>query len=101
LGLAGPTRDTAVTAIIEAEIGRFRTRILDAALRQVARAHGEPYEHSIVEKTNAPNLAYHDREDRARFAGDYEFILQCLRYARVVASLEGAHREVSLRGSPG
>jgi glycosyltransferase involved in cell wall biosynthesis len=80
---------------------RAATRILDAALRQVARAQGEPYEHSIVEKTNAPNLAYHDREDRARFAGDYEFILQCLRYARVVASLEGAHREVSLRGSPG
>jgi glycosyltransferase involved in cell wall biosynthesis len=80
---------------------RAATRILDAALREVARGQGEPYEQSIVEKTNAPNLAYHDPHDRVRFAGDYEFILQCLRYPRSVTSLEGAQRDVSLRGSPG
>jgi glycosyltransferase involved in cell wall biosynthesis len=51
------------------------TRVLDDLIRSVVRASGERYDGSIVEKTNAPNLAYKQPSDRERFAADYAFIL--------------------------
>jgi glycosyltransferase involved in cell wall biosynthesis len=53
------------------------TKILDDSLRNVATAAGGVYSSSIVEKTNAPNLAYKNPSDRARFQVDYDFILSC------------------------
>jgi glycosyltransferase involved in cell wall biosynthesis len=53
------------------------TRILDETLRRVVIENGGRYTTSIVEKTNAPNLAYKDPAQRAEFAADYEFILSC------------------------
>jgi len=54
------------------------TRILDDALRNAVTAAGGEYTRSIVEKTNAPNLAYKRPDERAAFAADYEFIRSCL-----------------------
>lgn len=69
------------------------TRIVDAALRDSARAQGRLYTTAIVETTNAPNLAYRDAADRQRFAADYAFIVSCLRpaYAAAPASGSRAH----------
>ena len=53
------------------------TRILDDALRNVVTSAGAVYSTRIVEKTNAPNLAYKDPTDRARFQADYDFIFSC------------------------
>ena len=58
---------------------RIATRVVDDALRRAAFGQGQPYTTSIVEKTNAPNLAYRDEADRARFAADYAFIHECRR----------------------
>lgn len=55
------------------------TRKLDAALRQAVTAAGGQYTQGIVEKTNAPNLAYKDSTRRADFRADYDFVLSCLR----------------------
>lgn len=55
------------------------TRVLDEALRSAVTASGGRYTRGIVEKTNAPNLAYKDPARRAEFAADYEEILSCRR----------------------
>jgi glycosyltransferase involved in cell wall biosynthesis len=55
------------------------TRILNEALRQAVTQAGGKYTTGIVEKTNAPNLAYKNPQIRAEFAADYEFILSCQR----------------------
>lgn len=55
------------------------TRVLDDALRRAVTGAGGRYTTPIVEKTNAPNLAYKDPSVRAEFAADYEFILGCQR----------------------
>jgi glycosyltransferase involved in cell wall biosynthesis len=55
------------------------TRVLDGALRTAVTKAGGRYTTSIVEKTNAPNLAYKDRARREEFAADYAFILGCRR----------------------
>jgi glycosyltransferase involved in cell wall biosynthesis len=73
------------------------TRVLDGALALVARKGGEAYEQSIVEKTNAPNLAYKNPRDRERFAADYEFIVQCLRRPRATFSVAVSQRSPSTR----
>jgi glycosyltransferase involved in cell wall biosynthesis len=57
------------------------TRVLDDALRAAVTASGGRYTRGIVEKTNAPNLAYKDVARRAEFAADYDFILGCRRRA--------------------
>jgi glycosyltransferase involved in cell wall biosynthesis len=54
------------------------TRILDEELRRAVTAAGGRYTGAIVEKANAPNLAYKRPEDRATFAADYEFVRACL-----------------------
>ena len=53
------------------------TGVLDAALRRAVTESGGRYTTGIVEKTNAPNLAYKNPDVRAEFAADYEFILGC------------------------
>jgi len=55
------------------------TRVLDAALAQAVAAAGGRYTRGIAEKTNAPNLAYKRKGERARFQADYDFIASCLR----------------------
>jgi glycosyltransferase involved in cell wall biosynthesis len=55
------------------------TRVLDDALRTAVAASGGRYTRSIVEKTNAPNLAYKNPAHRGEFAPDYAFILGCRR----------------------
>lgn len=50
------------------------TRVLDEALRRAVTAAGGAYTTGIVEKTNAPNLAYRNPADRESFAADYDFI---------------------------
>jgi glycosyltransferase involved in cell wall biosynthesis len=57
------------------------TRVLDAALRAAVTGSGGTYIDSIAQKTNSPNLSYKDPASRVRFAGDYEFILSCRRFA--------------------
>lgn len=57
------------------------TRILDEALRSAIAANGGKYSRGIVEKTNAPNLAYKDPQRRGDFAADYDYILGCRRSA--------------------
>ena len=54
------------------------TRILDEVLRGAVTAAGGAYTRSIVEKTNAPNLAYRNPADREAFEADYAFIRSCL-----------------------
>jgi glycosyltransferase involved in cell wall biosynthesis len=54
------------------------TRILDEELRRAVTAAGGRYSGGIVEKTNAPNLAYKHPEDRDTFAADYDFVRSCL-----------------------
>lgn len=51
------------------------TRVLDAAIRDGVSRAGGAYGDGIVEKTNSPNLAYKQPEQRARFARDYDAIL--------------------------
>jgi glycosyltransferase involved in cell wall biosynthesis len=53
------------------------TRVLDEALREAVTAAGGCYSTGIVEKTNAPNLAYKDPRRRADFDADYDFIRSC------------------------
>lgn len=53
------------------------TRLLNDALHDAVTTVGGAYTNSIVEKTNAPNLAYKDLSDRVRFQGDYDFIFSC------------------------
>jgi len=53
------------------------TRVLDDTLRHAVTQTGGKYTTGIVEKTNAPNLAYKNPEVRAGFAADYEYILAC------------------------
>jgi glycosyltransferase involved in cell wall biosynthesis len=53
------------------------TQVLDDLIRTVVRGTGGRYDGAIVEKTNAPNLAYKRPADRDRFAADYAFILGC------------------------
>jgi glycosyltransferase involved in cell wall biosynthesis len=55
------------------------TRVVDDALRRIAAECGGRYTRGIVEKVNAPNLAYRRPETRAAFQADYEFITSCLR----------------------
>jgi glycosyltransferase involved in cell wall biosynthesis len=55
------------------------TRTVDAALSSAVREAGGRYTRGIVEKTNAPNLAYRDPAWRNRFQADYDFVLSCLR----------------------
>jgi glycosyltransferase involved in cell wall biosynthesis len=57
------------------------TRVLDDALRAAVTSTGGRYTHGIVEKTNAPNLAYKDPACRAGFEADYAHILGCRREA--------------------
>ena len=57
------------------------TRVVDQALSRAASVTGEAYRTGIVEKTNAPNLAYRISTDRERFREDYEFVLSCRRRA--------------------
>jgi glycosyltransferase involved in cell wall biosynthesis len=57
------------------------TRVLDDALRAAVTASGGRYTRGIVEKTNAPNLAYKEPARRAEFAADYDYILGCRRKA--------------------
>lgn len=55
------------------------TSTIDSALREIAQAAGDTYVTGVVEKTNAPNLAYRNPGDRARFKADYDFVVSCLR----------------------
>jgi glycosyltransferase involved in cell wall biosynthesis len=55
------------------------TQALDDTLRHAVTQAGGKYTTGIVEKTNAPNLAYKNPEVRAGFAADYEYILACQR----------------------
>jgi glycosyltransferase involved in cell wall biosynthesis len=57
------------------------TRVLDAALKKAVTASGGLYVESIIEKTNAPNLAYKNAAQRQRFKNDYDFVTACLRFA--------------------
>jgi glycosyltransferase involved in cell wall biosynthesis len=61
------------------------TRVLDQAIATAARNRGDLYTSGIVEKTNAPNLAYKDPRCRARFQADYDFVLSCRRHGTAVA----------------
>ena len=54
------------------------TRRLNEELRKAVTVAGGAWTCDIVEKANAPNLAYKDPADRERFAADYEFIRSCL-----------------------
>jgi glycosyltransferase involved in cell wall biosynthesis len=54
------------------------TRILDDVLRTAVTAAGGAWTRGIVEKTNAPNLAYRNPGERAAFEADYGFIRSCL-----------------------
>jgi hypothetical protein len=65
------------------------TRLLDETIRRVVVDAGGRYTHSIVEKTNSPNLAYKDPTARARFEADYAYILQCRRVAVSSSALRG------------
>lgn len=58
---------------------RVATRVVNDALAAAATASGEEYRTGIVEKTNAPNLAYLRPVDRERFRDDYDFVLSCRR----------------------
>ncbi len=71
------------------------TRVVDAALRDSALAQGRAYTTGIVEKTNAPNLAYRDPGDRQRFAADYAFVVSCLRPAYTAAPASGSRAHVA------
>jgi glycosyltransferase involved in cell wall biosynthesis len=62
------------------------TRVLDEAIRRVVTGAGGRYTEGLVEKANSPNLAYKDPACRARFQGDYDFILQCRRTHRDAAA---------------
>ena len=53
------------------------TGILNDALHDAATSTSGVYAKSIVEKTNAPNLAYKNSGDRVRFQDDYDFIFSC------------------------
>ncbi len=53
------------------------TTILNDTLKRAVLASGGSYTESVVEKTNAPNLAYKDPACRVSFANDYDFILSC------------------------
>ncbi len=53
------------------------TGLLNDALREAVTTIGGVYTNSIVEKTNAPNLAYKDSSDRVRFQDDYDLIFSC------------------------
>lgn len=55
------------------------TRVLDAALARVVAEQGGQYLVPIVEKINAPNLAYKDPAQRALFEPDYDYIRSCQR----------------------
>ena len=57
------------------------TRVVDDALRAAATRSGQAYTTAIVEKINAPNLAYREPSSRARFQADYDFIFSCRRKA--------------------
>ena len=59
------------------------TAIVNEALKRVTLDRGGAYTIDIVEKMNAPNLAYRDEDARRRFAADYAFILSCRRGPRV------------------
>jgi glycosyltransferase involved in cell wall biosynthesis len=58
---------------------RVATAKLDAMLRRVTSENRGMYTRGIVEKTNAPNLAYKAPGDKALFQADYDFILSCAR----------------------
>jgi glycosyltransferase involved in cell wall biosynthesis len=61
------------------------TRVLSEAIRRTVEGSGGRYTEEIVEKTNSPNLAYKDPAVRARFQGDYDFILSCRRFEHQVS----------------
>ena len=75
--------------VLEHSGSAIATGVLNHALRQHATSMGLRYTGPIVEKTNAPNLAYKDPACRSRFRADYEFILGCRRRAPA-PSVEGA-----------
>jgi glycosyltransferase involved in cell wall biosynthesis len=58
---------------------KIATQVLDDELRRAVTAAGGRYTTGIVEKTNAPNLAYKDPARRADFSADYEYIRGCQR----------------------
>ena len=51
---------------------------LDMCIRKTAVERGERYTTAIVEKINAPNLAYKDELIRAQFEPDYAYVRSCL-----------------------
>jgi glycosyltransferase involved in cell wall biosynthesis len=53
------------------------TRILNELLARTATAAGGQYTQGIVEKTNAPNLAYKRPEERNQFEADYAYVRSC------------------------
>lgn len=55
------------------------TRVLDDTIAHTVRREGGCYTVGIVEKVNAPNLAYREPGVRAHFGVDYEFVLACRR----------------------
>lgn len=55
------------------------TRVLDDTIAHTVRREGGCYTVGIVEKVNAPNLAYREPGVRAYFGVDYEFVLACRR----------------------
>jgi glycosyltransferase involved in cell wall biosynthesis len=57
------------------------TAVLNDAIKRVVLAEGSRFGEGLVEKTNAPNLAYKDKHARLKFHADYEFILSCRRGA--------------------
>lgn len=61
------------------------TRVLDDAIRNAVSGAGDLYSTGIVEKRNAPNLAYKDDDVRALFESDYEFVKDCVRPFRAPA----------------
>lgn len=61
---------------------KVATRLVDNALREAALRSGGDYRSGIVEKINAPNLAYKVASDRERFRADYDFALSCRLAAR-------------------
>ena len=65
--------------VLEHSGSSIATRVLNDALKGLTTQYGIRYAETLVEKTNAPNLAYKDPLVRARFQSDYDFVLGCRR----------------------
>jgi glycosyltransferase involved in cell wall biosynthesis len=57
---------------------RFSNDLVNARLREIATARGEPWTRDIVDKVNRPNLRYKREEDRVELAPLYDRLEEAL-----------------------